>query len=163
MTNLALETLDTRAYLTELVNIVRAERDRVQHKAPDGAQISCIIEHSVTFTSEGSVEKAQLKYGMSNFNKGKMSPPNYEVKELVDGEDYNYDVITDLIKAAADDCNMAIDMFVMNADVMYTDDITARIENFIATALLSFNIEEGYSVSTIVVSGGISQITITVS
>lgn len=163
MTNLVLETLDMRAYLSGLVNMVRAERDRVQRKAPAGARISCIIEHSITFTSEGSVEKAQLKYGMSSFDKGKMLPPNYEVKELVDGEDYNYDVITDLIKAAADDCNMAIDMFAMNADVMYTDDITARIENFVSTALLSVGIEEGYSVSTVVVSGGISQITVTVS
>lgn len=163
MVNLILETLDMRLYLTELVNILRAERDRVQRKEHTGAHISCIIEHSVTFTSEGSVEKAQLKYGMNTFNKGKMLPPNYEVEELVDGKDYNYDVITDLIKAAADDCNMAIDMFAMNSDVMYTDDITARVENFVATALLSIGIEEGYHVSTITVSGGISQITITVS
>lgn len=163
MTNLTLETLDMRVYLAQLVELVRKEKDRVQNRVAGDDRVSCVIEHTVTFTAEGPVEKAQLKYGLSRFVDGKMLPPNYEIKDLVDGDDYNYAVVTDLIQAAADDCNMAIDMFAMNNDVMYSDDITGRVQNFVTGALESVGIEEGYTVSTIPVSGGISQITITVA
>jgi hypothetical protein len=163
MTNLLVDSLDVRNYLTQLVQVVRAEKSRVQELAPAGARVSCIIEHSVTFTSTGPVEKAQIKYGLSHFSEGKMLPPTYEVKELIDGENYNGSVINDLIQAAADDCNMAIDMFAMNADVMYSDDISSRIQNFVSASLQSIGIDDGFTVTSIPVTGGISQITIMVS
>lgn len=163
MTNLLVEASDVRNYLTQLVKVVRSEKDRVQKLAPIGSRVSCVIEHITTFTAEGPVEKAQIKYGLSHFSEGKMLPPTYEVKELVQGENYDYSVINDLIQAAADDCNMAIDMFAMNADVMYSDDISSRIQNFVSGSLQAIGIDDGFTVSSIPVAGGISQITIMVS
>lgn len=148
--------------LSQLVMLVRGEKERVQQLANKGDRVSCIIEHSVTFAAGGDVEKSHLKYGLSTFSEGKMLPPTYQTKDL-EGEGGIYDVLTDLISSAAADCNLAIDVFAMNCDVMYADDITGRIENFIIGNLQGLGIEDGYSVTTEVVAGGISKITITVA
>lgn len=162
MVDLKVESLNIYSYLFDLLTLVNNEKYRFGLNVPKENKVTCVLEHSLTFTSEGPIEKAQLKYGTITYSKGKMLPPSYEVKDLTDGEDYNFGVITDLIQAAAADCNLAIDMFAMNADVMYSDDITGKIQNFIFDNLRGSGVETGYNVSTIAVSGGISKITIMV-
>lgn len=163
MENLLLKASDVRNYLIRLVQGIRSEKERVQKSAPVGSRVNCAIAHTVIFSDEGLIENAQIKYSLSNFSEGKLLPPTYETKELINGENYDYSVINDLIQSATNDCNMTINMFNMNGEIIYSDDINNKIHNFIIKSLQSIGVDDGFSVSVVSAPNCISQITIMVS
>jgi hypothetical protein len=156
------QEMSPRMYLLNLRAEVRKQRAALIEKAP-GKAVSCSLHHTVTFKAEGPEEKAILKYSMADIKDNNIQPAQYHEVELMDGGNYLYEILSDLIQAAAEDVNMKIDMFAMNAEVMYTDDIVSSVEDFITGNLVALGVDDGYAVQTTVVAGGLSQITIMVA
>lgn len=154
--------MSPRMYLLNLRADVRKQRQALIEKAP-GKSVSCSLHHTVTFKADGPEEKAILKYSMADIKDNNIQPAQYHEVELMDGGNYLYELLTELIQAAAEDVNMKIDMFAMNAEVMYTDDIIASVEGFVTSNLAALGVDDGYGVQVTVVAGGLSQITITVA
>jgi hypothetical protein len=155
-------TMDLRTYLINLRFEVRKQRSALKAKAP-GKAVSCSLHHTVTLKTGGIEEKAVLTYAMAEVEDEQVKPAEYHHLELVDNTNYLYNPLTSLIEAAVEETNTKIDMFAMNLEVMYTDDIVESVSGFVERELLALKIDDGFTVKTTVVAGGISEITIMVA
>lgn len=162
MFNLVNTELTPSKYLFQLVMEVRKERDELKKKA-SGKVVSCVLIHTLTFKGGEEIESAKLQYSMADVDRDGVKPAEYHSVELSDGGNYQFEYLTGLISSAAEHCNMLIDSFAMNGEVMYKDDIVSSINEFILDNLTALYVYDGYSVQTSVVAGGITDITITVA
>lgn len=150
-------------YLKQLVVELRKAQKKAAKVLGNDGVITVRLIHTCTTSSSTPSAHGILRWNKGcRGNKGLVATNSY-TEQLVMGENYTYTPINNLVEAAVRDVNNTIDMFAMNCEEIFKEDIIGQVERFIMDNLRVHGIEEGYNVSVDANRGAVNRVTITVA
>lgn len=152
---------DDVLYLKELVTAVENEQKFAREEASSRKVVTVQLVHEFQVAApDRSV--AQIRYNTTEMLPNGRPDCKSQTTKLVQGENYDFVPLNNLLVEVAKHVAEYIDMAVMCGTILEKDDIQVKAQQIFITALRSVGIYWEYGISTVVVTEQLSELIVTV-